>query len=89
MTNQQRDDRVTRHHLLALLSDDEIASVTAAEADTQLATGQEYLDLTNLEEGVQVSREGENDVGNVVPRSAVAEATWQKLVAQLPFAKAN
>ena len=75
MTNQQRDDRITRHHLLALLSDDEIANVTAAEAETQLATGQEYLDLTKLERGVQVSGEGQNDVGHVVPRSALPEAT--------------
>lgn len=83
MTNRERDERVTRQHLLSLLSDDEIAAISAAEAETTLATGGEYLDLTNLDRGVQVAREGANDVGNVVPRSAVPEATWQKLVTQL------
>lgn len=88
MNDTQRNDLVTRHHLLSLLSDDEIASVSSAEAETRLATGEEYLDLTKLESGVQVAREGANNVGNVVPRSAVAEATWQKLVTQLKGAEA-
>ena len=45
MHNDKRIDLLAREGLLRLLSDDEIARVSTAEADTRLASGDEYINL--------------------------------------------
>ena len=64
--------------VLELLSLTEAAQVNTA---TELATGEEYVDLEEPRRGVQRFRESRAARGRVLPRSAVNAPTWQKIVA--------
>jgi hypothetical protein len=83
MRHEQRKQYLTRNGILNLLSDEDVASVSRAEAATRLMDGDEYLDLTHLEEGVQRARGDTTPVGHVLPRKAVAEKTWTSVMEQL------
>jgi hypothetical protein len=81
-SNHHHDKRaalMTRHAILGLLSDDEAARVSAAEARNDLAVGDEYVDLQHLEKGVQQALGPTQHEANLLPRSAVHETTWQKI----------
>jgi len=70
-----------RHAVLELLSDEEVARVSTAETATQLAKGEEYIDLAHPERGaLRASTSTPAIVAQVLPRSAVSEQTWAKLV---------
>jgi hypothetical protein len=72
----------TRDAIMKLLSDEEVARVSTKEAASSLAEGDEYLDLTHPEEGVRrVQATTRAPMGDVLPRSAVHEDTWKKIVA--------
>lgn len=86
MKNEKRVAYVTRDHIMKLLSDDEIASVSTAETASALAKGDEYIDLEKLDAGVL--RAGANmkkatPMGAVLTRKAVQPSTWTKIVTQL------
>ena len=85
MSDAERREQVTRDAILKLLSDDENGRVSTAEAGPQLTEGAEYLDLERLDRGVQ--RAGattlKGTMGRVLPRSAVSEEKWRKVLAQL------
>lgn len=81
MKDEKRTEYVTRDTILKLLSDDEIAKVSTAEA-ASLADGEEYIDLEHIEDGVRRARAGTKP-GRVLPRRAVQDATWRKIVSQL------
>ena len=83
MKCQERVDYVTRHDILNLLLDDEVARVSAAEASIRLDTGDEYLDLERLDEGVRRAIGTTAPMGRVLPRKSVREATWKELLARL------
>ncbi len=83
MSNQERSKYVTRERILDLLSDEEIAKVSTAEERVRLADGEEYIDLERIEEGVRQAHGDTTAVGRVLPRSAVREATWSRVVSQL------
>ena len=83
MKNDERSDYVTRDKILKLLSDDEVASVSTAETAAHLLDGDEYLDLEQLEKGVQRSPGTATPMGRVLPRKAVQESTWDKILTQL------
>jgi hypothetical protein len=70
---------------LSLLSDDENAKVSTAEAASRLAEGVEYLDLEHLDQGVQRANAttAKATMGHVLPRGAVRDETWNKILAQL------
>jgi hypothetical protein len=68
---------------LTLLSDDEVASVSTAETAVALAEGDEYLDLTQLDRGVRRAAGASTALCNVLPRRAVCEATWNKVLTEL------
>ena len=54
------------------------------EAASGLADGAEYLDLEHIHQGIQRAKATTKvAMGHVVPRSAVSDATWAKIVAQL------
>ena len=74
---------LTRAHVLAALTDDEIARVSTAEGATRLSASEEFLDLERLDMGVQRARESSVPMGRVLPRNAVQAATWTKIVGQL------
>ena len=81
MNSHKRIDYLTRDGVLKLLSDDEAASVSNAESAEELDEGDEYLDLEHLEEGVRKADGLIVIMGRVLPRKAVHEITWSKILA--------
>jgi DNA topoisomerase IA len=78
-TKTKRDVLLTRASILQLLSDDEIGAVSTAEATVSLAKGDEYLDLEQLERGIQTAQGASEDMGGVLPKRAVHPDTWVKV----------
>jgi hypothetical protein len=76
-------EHVTRNAILGLLSNEEIASVSTAETARRLNAGDEYLDLEHLELGVQRARGDVSSTANVLPKNAVSDETWQRILSQL------
>ncbi|HEX2877790.1 MAG TPA: hypothetical protein VHP33_41355 [Polyangiaceae bacterium] len=83
MQNASRSEYVTRDRILKLLSDQEVASVATAETADRLADGDEYLDLERLHEGVQRAGSAATPMGRVLPKKAIHDSTWDKLLEQL------
>ncbi len=85
MTDAKRAEQVARDTILNLLSDEENAKVSTAEAATRLAEGAEYLDLEHLDRGIQRAETAtaKATMGHLLPRSAVRDETWNKILAQL------
>jgi hypothetical protein len=83
MNSAERTEYITRDSILKMLSDDEVDRVTTKETEFRLAEGEEYVDLTELQLGVQRARGARTAMGNVLPRSAVLEETWTRIVAKL------
>jgi len=75
---------VTRESILMLLSDDEVAAVATAETATRLPEGDEYLDMEQLDQGVQRAHHKKMPMGRMLPKKAVNVDTWKKLLAKLP-----
>jgi len=87
--DERRTEYLTRDRILKMLSDDEVARVSAAEGTARLKDGEEYLDLDHLERGVQEARNGTAvSLGGALPKSAVQEATWTRILGQLPMPRA-
>lgn len=82
-SDHKRAEYITRDHVLKLLSDEENARVSMAETKPQLADGDEYLDLENLEQGVRTAHGTATPMGRALPRKSVAEATWSKILVEL------
>jgi hypothetical protein len=78
-----RKELVTREAILDMLSDDEVASVCTAETAAKLEDKAEYLDLDQLEKGIQRATNGAVVMGRALPKKAVHEATWKKIQAAL------
>jgi hypothetical protein len=74
---------LTRDKVLKLLSDDEIARVSTAESAPRLGDGDEYLDLEALDQGVRRAPRADTLMGRVLPRKAVQEETWSKILREL------
>ncbi len=83
MSSQERSEYTTRQQLLDLLSDEEVAKVSTAEDRVRLADGEEYVDLERIEEGVRQAHGETVAVGRLLPRSAVRDTTWSRIVARL------
>ena len=83
MKSDMRSENIARESVLKLLSDDEVASVSTAETATRLVDGEEYLDLEQLERGVQQARKAGPAMGRVLPRRAVHKDTWSKILTLL------
>ena len=85
MSDAERREQVTRDSILKLLSDEENARVSTAETASGLIEGEEYLDLEDLDQGVQRAKAStaKAKMGHVLPRSAVSEETWGKILVQL------
>jgi hypothetical protein len=73
-----------RESILELLSDEEVARVSAAETATGLVDGDEYLDLERLDQGVRHAQGSSVAMGSVLPKKAVHDQTWRKILAELP-----
>ncbi len=83
-TEANKTEYLTRDAIMKLLSDDEIARVSARESGPTLVAGDEYVNLMELTMGVR-RMETDTDIrmSEIVPRSAVAAATWTKICAHL------
>jgi hypothetical protein len=83
MPTEMKTAYLTRDRVLKALSDDEVASVSTAEATSHLSNGDEYVDLDQLDKGVQRALGITPPMGRVLPKKAVHENTWTKIVSQL------
>ena len=83
MKSDMRSENIARESVLTLLSDDEVASVSTAETAVRLLDGEEYLDLEQLERGVQQAKMAGPAMGRVLPRKAVHKDTWSKILTAL------
>ena len=83
MKDEPRAEYLTRDGILKLLSDDEVARVSTAETAEHLADGDEYLDLEQLRRGVRRAGDSSTPMGRVLPRKAVLDMTWSKILAHL------
>ncbi len=84
MSTSARDELSARNSIMMLLSDEETARVTTAEAGPSLVEGSEFLDLEHLERGIQrVSGAATPEMADVIPRSAVGNDTWSRIVTHL------
>lgn len=81
--SDQRAALVLRDAILGLLSDEEAARVSSAEARNDLVVGDEYVDLQHLDKGVQQAFGPTKHEANLLPKSAVHDATWRKIRSQL------
>jgi hypothetical protein len=77
-------DYEVRNNILKLLSDAELARVSTAETATRLADGDEYLDLDNLDEGVQRAAGTAVPIARVLSKGAVLGDTWNTILSMLP-----
>lgn len=83
MNSDKRTPFVARNSLLKLLSDDEVASVSSAETFSMLAEGDEYIDLEQLDKGGRRAKGERTKLGRILPKKAIHEKTWNKIMAQL------
>jgi hypothetical protein len=80
MTLDSRRRAASREEIQSLLSEGEIARVSRAEGDARLVEGDEYIDLEDVAAGVHQVHTTSIRPGRALPRSAVSEATWAKIV---------
>jgi hypothetical protein len=80
MCPDAKKETLTRDAVLALLSDTEVAKVSRAEGEPRLVEGDEYVDLEDLSAGVRQVHAKSARPRNALPRSAVSDATWAKIV---------
>lgn len=84
MTDAQRTEYVARDDIMKLLSNEEVAKVSAAEGTCGLIEGGEYLDLEHLDQGIQRAKAPiEVTMGHILPRSAVCVETWNRIIVRL------
>jgi len=83
MKNDERSQYTTRHRVIELLSDAELASVSSAATAMRLENGDEYVNLERLDQGVRRAFEDTTPMGRALPRKAVQEQTWRKIVSEL------
>jgi hypothetical protein len=81
MSAKSKVDLLTRDAILGLLTDAEVAKVSNAEDAPSLIEGDHYIDLLDLEAGVQeVQAVPRTAPSHALPRSAVSDASWARIV---------
>jgi hypothetical protein len=80
MSPDAKKEAITREAVLALLSDAEVAKVSRAEDEPGLVEGDEYVDLEDLGAGVRQVHAKPASPRTALPRSAVSDGTWAKVV---------
>jgi hypothetical protein len=79
--SHQTKSALNREAILSLLTDGEVAKVSRAEGEHRLIEGDEYIDLEDIDSGVQLVQAAPRTApGRALPRSAVADETWAKIV---------
>jgi hypothetical protein len=81
MSANSKTSLLTRDAILGLLTDAEVAKVSTAEDAVTLIEGDHYVDLLDLEAGIQeVQATPRTAPRQALPQSAVSDASWQKIV---------
>jgi hypothetical protein len=81
MNTKSKVDLLTRDAILGLLTDAEVAKVSNAEDAPSLIEGDHYIDLLDLEAGIQeVQSTARTAPGHALPQSAVSDASWTKII---------
>lgn len=75
-------ETVTRDNLLGILNDEELARVRKPEPAALLLGGDEFIDLNEIDRGVQRAGEARR-MQDVLSRKAVHENTWRKVVTNM------
>ena len=89
MKNDEIGRYAARDRILKLLTDEEVARVSDAETARRLDEGDEYVDLEQLAQGVRRADGVPAQMTRILPRKAVHEMTWNKILAELgPAAQA-
>jgi VIT1/CCC1 family predicted Fe2+/Mn2+ transporter len=83
MTNDQGSNEATRDTILKLLAVDRAANVTHAQPIPLLSDGDEYVDLEQLNHGVQRATGQATTMGRVLQRKSVHESTWSRILSHL------
>jgi hypothetical protein len=83
MKKEKRFDYLTRDSIMHVLSDEEVAAVSTAQTATQLDDGDEYVDLETLRELVSTAQGKPVAMGHVLPKKAVSDETWLKILVKL------
>jgi hypothetical protein len=83
MNDSTRIDHETRQRILMLLSDNDVARVSTAEATARPLDGEEYIDLEELDRGVRSALGTTAPMNRLVLRRSVNEATWNKIREEL------
>lgn len=74
---------LTSAEVLEMLSPWETGAVRDAEAATHLRRGDQYLDLDHLDLGVLRADGTLTNTEHLLPRKAVHEDTWRRILRQL------
>jgi hypothetical protein len=83
MTNGSKTGHEDRQRILRLLSDDDIARASMAEATAAPLEGEEFLDLEDLGPGVRVAEGVTPAMRHLLLRRSVHPNTWTKILEQL------
>jgi hypothetical protein len=87
MSDTSKTALPTRAAILQFLSAGEVASLDSAEAKTHLRRGDEYLDLEDLQRGVQRADGTRTSVQDLLPHKAVHEDTWRRILRHVNAAR--
>lgn len=71
-----------RDEILNLLTDAENAKVSTAEGGQNLKPDEFFVDLEQLDKGVQQGTATES-VGHIIPKNAISAESWSKIVSAL------
>lgn len=83
MKDEENTDCEIPDQVLKLLSEEEVARVSAGQGELRLNDGDEYIDLAAPNNGVRsVHGALQQTMGKVLSRKAVSAATWEKLAAR-------
>jgi hypothetical protein len=83
MKNENELELKTRNTILKMLSNDEVGNVSTAETAVNLPKGDEYIDMEQLDRGVQKAGGTAPVMGHVLSRKSVHVATWTKILAEV------
>ena len=75
---------LTRDELLAWLGPEDAALVAAAVAQASVDSGEEYIDLHYLDHGVRRANGRAGTISNVLPKGAVSEQLWLRILTRIP-----
>lgn len=74
---------VLRDKVLKLLADADVVQVSTVEGSSELAIGDQFLNLDALEQGPRYSADAQRPTANVLARKAVHEEIWVKILNEL------